>query len=83
MSTRATVAHLWRCITLDRHESIVVLIGRWDGVDHFAGALSFMFSTDEAGNLYEYGAKPASHADLKVWRDALVAGYPQYVRDNL
>jgi hypothetical protein len=66
-----------------KHESIVVLVGRWDGVDHLAGALRYMFATDEAGKLHEYGARPASQADLEVWREALAAGYPQYVRDNL
>jgi hypothetical protein len=53
------------------------------GSDHVAGALKFMFSTDEAANLHEYGATPADAADLQVWRDALTAGYPQYVINNL
>jgi hypothetical protein len=66
-----------------RHESIVVLVGRWGGVDHVAGALKFMFSTDEAGNLHEYGATLASEADLEVWRGGLSAGYPQYFINNL
>jgi hypothetical protein len=66
-----------------KHESIVVLVGRWDGVDHLAGALRFMFTTDQAGNLHEYGAKMATQDDLEVWKGGLVAGYPQYVHDNL
>jgi len=66
-----------------RHESIVVLVGRWGGVDHVAGALKFMFATDDSGNLHEYGAMPADEGDLNVWREGLIAGYPQYVKDNL
>lgn len=66
-----------------RHESIVVLLARFGGSDHVAGGLKFMYSTDESAELRDYGATPASMADLEVWRDALAAGYPQYVYDNL
>jgi hypothetical protein len=58
-------------------------MARFGGNDHVAGALKFMYSTDESANLREYGATPAGMADLQVWRDALAAGYPQYVNDNL
>jgi hypothetical protein len=66
-----------------RHESVVVLMARCGGSDHVAGALKFVFATDKSANLCEYGATAASMSDLQVWRDALIAGYPNYVNDNL
>ena len=58
-------------------------MARFGGNDHVAGGLKFMYSTDESADLREYGATPASMCDLQVWRDALAAGYPKYVNDNL
>ena len=55
-----------------KHESVVVLVGRWDGVDHVAGALRYMSRLTKRESSTNTGprrrARPISRFGVRRWQ---------------
>ena len=55
--------------------SVTCLICQKNGKDYKVGCFQWGYSTDANGNMGNFGAMPATDADINAWKSALDPGY--------
>jgi hypothetical protein len=63
------------------HFSVVGLIGSKGGKDRLIGAMKFAYATDDNNRLAAFGGGPAGVEDVEAWKNALWAGFVEYMKN--